>query len=305
MEQYRLECWIPGLQQAGQILAAIPFLETKSLRGAKKLISLPFSDCVRVLAKDPSDAIALCHQIRKAKGKEYSSITIRTDKPLVETSRSGQWLRHELELKDMKASITDRLPSSLKRNLRKAERSGLRFSARTDWQAVKQFYHLHLLTRKKLGVPVQPKQFFRRLHEKMLKQDLGFVGLVRQGDRVLAAAVFLTFGGMMTYKYGASDPCALALRPNDYLFHQVMQRAVEQDFDRFDFGITFRCDEGLRQFKRKWGARELDVHHFRIAGRVTPSLEDSNALKLVSAVIRRSPPIVCRLVGELCYRYSQ
>ena len=286
-------------------MAAIPLLETRSFLGTRKMVSLPFSDCVPVLGQDLEYYIELYRRVRDSRGDDYKAITIRTDRPLFETPAPAPWIRHELELGDWKTPIIDQLPSGLRRNVRKAERSALTFDARRDWEAMSKFYRLHLLTRRKLGVPVQPKSFFRRLHEKLIEQDLGFVGVVSQDGRTLAAGVFLTYKDTMIYKYGASDPSALAMRPNDFLFYRVLQMACEQGIRRFDFGISFRNDEGLRRFKRKWGACETDVYHEHIAGGGATTVEISTALRIISIGIRNSPPLVCRAIGELLYRYSQ
>src|SRR5215475_4066167 len=52
-QQYQMKIYIPCLRDAGQIQVAIPFLSTRTLYGARKLISLPFSDCLPILSVSP------------------------------------------------------------------------------------------------------------------------------------------------------------------------------------------------------------------------------------------------------------
>ena len=93
------------------------------------------------------------------------------------------------------------------------------------------FYRLHVMTRQKLGVPVQPKSFFRRLSEQVLQRGFGFVGVVTKENEPIAAAVFLTYNNRMIYKYAASHSNALEHRPNDCLVHNAIQLATEEGFD--------------------------------------------------------------------------
>ncbi len=122
---------------------------------------------------------------------------------------------------------------------------------------------------------------------------------------VIAAGVFLTYNDTLVYKYVASDVSALNDRPNECLVFHAIRMAVEGGYATFDFGISKRSQEGLRQFKSKWGAVEHDVHMEYITGDPQPLTEDSVAMKLISMAIKHSPSVVCRMLGEVFYRYSQ
>jgi hypothetical protein len=167
------------------------------------------------------------------------------------------------------------------------------------------FYRLHVLTRRKLGVPVQRWRFFQRLHERIMERGLGFVGLVRQAEAVVAAAVFLGYKKTLIYKYGASQPDALACRPNEWLFASVLREAAQEEYDRLDFGVSSVRDTGLRRFKRKWNSEEMDVYHAHLWGPVPQCGGTSRLRPLATTVIQRSPTVVCRSLGALLYRYSQ
>ncbi len=65
-EEYGFEIRIPAIVDGGQIRAAIPFLQTRSLRMKKKLISLPFTDYLQILADDQQGLATLCHLIGSA-----------------------------------------------------------------------------------------------------------------------------------------------------------------------------------------------------------------------------------------------
>ena len=190
------------------------------------------------------------------------------------------------------------LPSALRRNLRKASRHGLVFSVRTDLDAIDAFYRLHVLTRRKLGVPVQRRRFFRRLHGKIVERELGFIGLVTKDGDPVAAGVFLTYGPTLIYKFGASEPSSLSMRPNELLFANVLELAADRGHTRFDFGVSRLSDEGLRRFKLKWHSRELPVYHTFLRGAPSERASADRLGRVAGGLIRRSPTIVCRVSGR-------
>jgi lipid II:glycine glycyltransferase (peptidoglycan interpeptide bridge formation enzyme) len=192
----------------------------------------------------------------------------------------------------------------VQRNVQKARRAGLEFAQRTDADAMEAFYRLHVLTRRKLGVPVQPKRFFRLLWQRLIARGLGYVALVLKQAEPIAAGVFLTFNNTVTYKYAASQPAALADRPNDWLVYNALRIAAEDGYRVFDFGISALKQEGLRRFKRGWGAVEIDVHTAQLVGRATTPVEESILFRVTSRVIRHSPAVVCRSLGEVFYRFA-
>ena len=305
IEQYALRLHILAVREGQRTMAAIPFLQTRTLSGTKKLIALPFSDCVSALASDADSMHLLREGLRAQAFDGFCSVFAKTDAPLGGFPVSATWVRHELCTGRPVEEIVAGFVPSLRRALRKAARSQLGFDRRTDIQAVETFYRLHASTRRRLGLPVQPKSFFRRLHRRLLEAGHGFVGVVTRHGRPLAAGVFLTYKRTMIYKYGASRRDALEHRPNEWLFENVIRLAREGGYARLDLGASRLRDEGLRRFKRKWGARETPLYHEWYAGRPRTGIEDSALARIVATTLPRAPVFVCRALGEVLYRYSQ
>jgi lipid II:glycine glycyltransferase (peptidoglycan interpeptide bridge formation enzyme) len=195
--------------------------------------------------------------------------------------------------------------SQVQRNIRRAERSGLTVRQATRPQdLVDTFYRLHLQTRRRLGVPVQPRRFFRLLWEKTISTGLGSVLIVETAGRPIATAVFLAWNGTMIYKFGASDASTWSLRPNHLLIWYAIRTACEQGYRWFDFGRTDVGREGLRNFKLSWGAAEESLVYGTIGGQAEPTaVADGMAVRMMGAVIRHGPLLLCRAAGETLYRY--
>jgi CelD/BcsL family acetyltransferase involved in cellulose biosynthesis len=215
-------------------------------------------------------------------------------------------LRHVLALDGGSAEVYAGFHrSQVQRNIRRAEREGLtvRRAARPH-DLVDTFYRLHLQTRRRQGVPVQPRRFFRLLWDHAIGAGLGSVLIVETSGRPIAAAVFLAWNGTVIYKFGASDASAWPLRPNHLLFWHAIQMACEQGYRWFDFGRTDMGQEGLRSFKLSWGAAEESLVYGTLGGRAEPSpATEGMATRMLGPVIRHGPLLLCRAAGEVLYRY--
>jgi CelD/BcsL family acetyltransferase involved in cellulose biosynthesis len=305
-EQYGYELSACCVGNGNGIEAGIPIARIESRLTGRRLVSLPFSDfCSPATAVDPDEAAldALGAALAEEAGRAGLELTVRGALPGAPGAFVEDGLvRHLLPLAEDPAEVERGYSKSqVKRGIKKARREGLSYFRRTDAAALDAFYGLHLKTRRKLGVPTQPKRFIRRF-ERLFEAGLGFVGLVFDDERPIAAAVFLTHNGTITYKYGASDPERLGKRPNHLLFSEAIQWACKEGFRTLDFGRTEIDNEGLRSFKRSWGAEEVELAYTHLAERA-PSPGGGRRDRLVAATIRRSPPFVGRLAGAALYRH--
>jgi CelD/BcsL family acetyltransferase involved in cellulose biosynthesis len=287
------------------IEAGIPIARVESRLTGRRLVSLPFSDtCAPVLAagSDGTAPTALGEALFETVRTSGLALTVHESVPgapsaLVEPA----FYRHLLSLDaDPERVERDAWSQAARRGARRAEREGLRVERREDGEALDAFYALHLATRRRLGVPTQPRRFIRRF-EQLFEAGLGFVQIVRDAGRPVAAAVFLTHNSTLTYKYGASDAASLGKRPNNALFAETIRWACRHGMRKVDFGRTEVDNAGLRRFKRSWGAREEPLAYTHLGERTQPV--GGSRERIMSATIRRSPPLVGRLVGESLYRH--
>jgi CelD/BcsL family acetyltransferase involved in cellulose biosynthesis len=287
---------------AGGIEAGIPLMEVHDAIRGRRWIALPFTDCCPPLCARPAAARHLADAVaRAAEDDGVSSVEVRA--PLTDWTATAVATAHDLDLSPGLATLQRGFTASTRRNVRKAQREQLvvRRAERED-DLVEVYYGLHLRTRRRLGVPMQPRRFFRSLWRNVLDTGRGELLLVSSNGVPVAGAVFLRAGGTVMYKYAASDERAWALRPNNVLIAEAIRRAAEEGYRRFDFGRSDFADAGLRSFKIGWGAAERPL--------VYSCLGDAAAStgvrggRLLGKVIRRSPTAVCRIIGECLYRYA-
>jgi CelD/BcsL family acetyltransferase involved in cellulose biosynthesis len=136
----------------------------------------------------------------------------------------------------------------------------------------------------------------------MVAPGHGFVLVADVEGIAVAAAVYLTGGRTVTYKYGASDDRHWALRPNHAVMAHAISWAGEQGYTTFDFGRSDLDNPGLARFKASWGAVARPLRYTSTAGRRSYG-GGSRAQTAVAPVIRRAPALVSRGLGALLYRY--
>jgi len=283
----------------GDLRAGLPVIQTK----ARHWTSLPFTDHCTPLALDADSLRGLTEFVLAAyRDRGLTSLELRWPypaRPLIHPKE--MFVLHNLRLDDDFEAVAKQIHSMHRRNAKNAQKRGVRIHSGAGKDELKAFYALHLETRRRQGTPVQPWGFFENLRSQVLEKGLGFILLAYHGQDCLAAAVFLHWGETLTYKYGASSAEGLSLRPNDLLFTEAIRWGCENGYKVLDFGRTDFANAGLREFKSRWGAVESPLAYSFIPA--APDGHESRLMSLAQTVIRRSPRLVCRLTGELLYRY--
>ena len=288
--------------EQGTIAAGLPVIETRGLR-SRRWVALPFTDsCPPLGPADWLPALSLALDELRI-GARIGAAEVRGAMSDHHARRVVMGLTHRLPLDPDPGVVLATLhPSQVQRSIAKAAREGVtvrRGETKVDLTEI--FYGLHLMSRRRLGVPIQPRRFFELLWDYVLDPGLGFVLVAEHNSRPVAAAVFLSWNRTLVYKFGASDHRHLDCRPN----HAVMWRAIvdgcESGYRQFDFGLTETHETGLRSFKSRWGTIESEV--------VCSVYGDGRGVRqrppgALASVVRYAPPWVCRTLGELLYRHS-
>jgi CelD/BcsL family acetyltransferase involved in cellulose biosynthesis len=288
-----------------RIVAGLPLARVESRLTGKRLVALPFSD-----ACGPAHAPGAGGEATQALSEAIATERRRTGLDVEVRERMDglarahvvtRFLTHALALEADPDAALAHAKGQARRDAAKARREGVVAERRRDRQALRDFYGLHLATRRRHGVPTQPKGFILAL-EQLFARGLGFVIVARHEGRPIAAAVFMTFAGTLTYKYSASDPEFLRLRPNHLFMAEAIRHGCELGLDSVDFGRTDIHNKGLASFKRSWGATERELAYTYLADR-PPASRDGVAGRLISAAVRRGPKITGRLIGAALYRH--
>lgn len=295
---------LAGVQANGEIQAGLPVVEHSSPLSARRWTALPFTDFVYPLAVDAQAGCRLIEDIcQQQRAGAVPDLEIRWQTPQQPGIRCvTEHVLHALPLDCSAAGIFQKARKGHRYSTKKAEAAGFSVARTTSLQGVAEFYNLHLLTRRRIGVPVQPFRFYRALWSSILSAGLGFTMLVKLDRKPVAAAVFLTFQDTVLYKYSASDSAYWALYPNNLLLWEAIEWSCQNGYRCFHFGSSDMSNEGLRSFKRGWGADETPLAYSTI-GRPHAAARNGFARNLLRFLIRHSSPAVCKWSGELLYKH--
>jgi CelD/BcsL family acetyltransferase involved in cellulose biosynthesis len=298
---YRLRGFVVALRDAtGELVAGAPFIEVGRRR---RWVSLAFTDFCAPLGDSEAAGRLLLALEEQRLAKGIRSIEIR-DRLGADTHKTRVGYRHQLALDAAPEEIRKRFNrSQVQRGIRQAERDGVRVRLAANRDDLDVFYSLHLATRRRLGVPIQPRAFFDGLWNRVIETGLGTIFVAELGGRAVAAAIFFGWRDMLIYKFGASDRTAWPQRPNHALFWSAIRWACDSNFSVLDFGRTDLDNEGLRTFKSNWGTVETELVYSTLGD--PPAVRtNSKTRRALGAVIRHSPEFVCRELGERLYRYA-
>ena len=286
--------------------AVIVIMEVNSWLTGKRGVSLPFSDTCSLLYYNLDASLALYQRtIDLARQRGWKLLEIRgASKELNAGSHSISYFKHLLNLDTDSHELFEKLPSSNRRAIRKAEKSGLKIVKSTRLEDLKTFYKLLCLTRKRHGLPPQPWSFFRKLYDHIISRKIGTVFLAFKGSVAIAGAVFLHFGRKVFYKFGASNMAYQSLRANNLVMWRAVKWFSENGFTNLDFGRTSISNEGLRRFKRQWNASEGRVSYDRLVIsnlQIEPQKEGTKGW--FNHIFRILPTPLSRVAGSYLYRH--
>jgi CelD/BcsL family acetyltransferase involved in cellulose biosynthesis len=291
----------------GEIVGGLPVMEIALPAQRPRWVSLPFTDhCAPLKARDvPQGAFAEeLDAARRQAAIRRLEIRARLTGEACAPQYPGA-VRHVLSLSGDAEDVLHavRYPQ-VRRSVGKALREGVVVRAsETEADVTNVFYSLHLMTRRRLGIPIQPRRYFRLLWHRLLEPGLGRLFLAYRGADAVAGAIVLRSNGIAIYKYSASDHRARRLRANNLLVWRAIQWSIEGGATTLDLGRTDIAQEGLRTFKSGWGAREETLMYTTL-GALPRSSRLRHPPAFVGQAIRHSPPLLCRALGEIFYRYA-
>lgn len=209
---------------------------------------------------------------------------------------------HSIALEQSPEMLFKRLRGTVRTALKKARASELRIEFEQTEQAVKPFYRLHSLTRRRHGLPPQPQRFFDSIGRHVLNAGQGVVAFAVLGRKPVATAMFFYRGRQAFLKFSASDYDFQQLRPNNLLLWEAMRWLRERGISSLHLGRTSLAQAGLRRFKLGFGAQEEQLEYFRYAlGQRAFVAGVDRAQNAFNSFFRLLPLPLLRLSGTLLY----
>jgi CelD/BcsL family acetyltransferase involved in cellulose biosynthesis len=291
----------------GRLIAGIPVLETEGRLRGRRWISLPFTDiCPPLVAGDPDLQASLEEEIDAARQEAgVASVELRSAPASERAAVQDRGLRHTIQLDPDPDKVFRRLKPDVRRAIRFAAKGGVTVTqGKQENDLTQTFYGLHTATRRRLGVPVQPRRYFSLLWQRVIEPGLGFLLVARVADQPVAASVYLPWNDTLIAKYSASNASSWKLKPNNALLWHAITWACEKGYSTLDFGRTNAGNENLREFKRRWDAEEEPLLYGTLGRPGGSGSVTERATRVGGPFIRHAPLFVCRGLGRVFYRYA-
>lgn len=333
-ESYGYRPYYLALGEPEAPAALLPLFEVDSWLTGRRGIALPFTDACTILARDDHAGHAIWNQaLALGRTHRWRRLELRDDPSwLAEHPASTSFYHHVLPLTlvgggadsasadhpnptgvnapgynlqtDDASPLFARFDPSVRRAIRKAQHAGLAVEIGTSRDHLDSFFQLLQLTRRRHGLPPQPRRFFDHIQRHLLAPGRGCIVLVRQGARPAAANLFLRFGRRAIYKFGASDERYQQSRASNLAMWEGIRWCRQQGCTTLDFGRTSLDNAGLRRFKLGWGTQESIVryHCFDYHRNAFVRTADRSS-GWHATLFRRLPLPLSRVVGEFLYRH--
>jgi len=278
------------------------FCRINSWVTGRRLVSLPFSDHCEPLVDSNATLASLLDSLNATMHYERRSIELRyLDTGFVPPGMitSAAFCLHAIDLRrELDVIFGDFHKSHVQRNIRKAERMGVTLEKGRSAALLAQFYDLHVITRQRLGAPIQPRIWFQNLAD-CLGERLQIYAAMVNGTPV-AAIMTTTHRNTLVYKYGCSDVAYRRYGANPFLFWRAIQDAKHEGIESFDLGRSDVDNEGLLAFKDHLGARRAALKYYRHAERPSRLRWATSLAERLYALV---PTKIQTRVGGVLYKH--
>ena len=281
----------------GRLHGVLPLGEVRHLLFGHSLISVPFCVYGGVLADDEDTRGALeARAMQLAAELGVSHLETRNERPM-----RADWQRKDGLYVTFKKAISDDHNANLSaipRKQRAMVRKGIKAGLIGELDAgIDNLYEAYSQSVRNLGTPVFPKAHFRAIRDEF-GDDVDVVTVTHDGA-VVASVMNYYFRDQVLPFYGGGISAARNLAANDFMYWEVMRRAVERGCRVFDFGRS-KVDTGSYRFKKHWGfePQPLSYEYHLVRAREMPDLNPNNPkYRLFINAWKKLPVSVSRAIG--------
>jgi len=283
-------------ENEGGITGILPLVHVKSLLFGNSLVSTAFCVYGGIVANDEEsydaldkeacrlaqelgvDALEMRHREQKHPERPYKKLYVTFRKAL----------DPEVE-KNMLA-----IPRKQRAMVRKGMEAGL---ASVIDEGVERLHQAYSESVRNLGTPVFPKKYFQLL-KKVFGGQCEVLSVEHNGQLIASVMNFYFKDEVLPY-YGGGTELARNLKGNDFMYWEVMRRAVEKGVKIFDFGRS-KEGTGSYSFKKNWGfvPEPLFYEFYLVKATELPDINPLNPkYQLFIAAWKRLPLPISQFIG--------
>jgi FemAB-related protein (PEP-CTERM system-associated) len=283
-------------EQQGKITGILPLVHVKSFLFGNALVSNAFcvyggivADDIETYQKLDQEACQLATNL----GVDHLEMRNRVQQ-MPERPFKDLYVTFRKELDPDEEKNLQAIPRKQRAVVRKGIKAGL-VSVIDD--NVDRFFSAYSESVRNLGTPVLPKKYFEAL-KNIFGDQCEILTIEHEGQLISSVMSFYFRDEILPY-YGGGTELARAVKGNDFMYWEVMRRAVAKKIRIFDYGRS-KIGTGSYKFKRHWGFEpEPLFYEYKLFK--TDSMPDINPLnpkyQLFIAGWKRLPLKVSQFVG--------
>lgn len=192
----------------------------------------------------------------------------------------------------------------LEKKARNLVRKSLTFGMTADFggaELLGAFYEVYRYNMRDLGSPAYSRLFFSEILHRF--PDESHVCVTRLGEKEVAAAFMMGFGGTLEVAWASSYRKFLNLKPNMFLYWSILNFAAQRGYKFLDFGRSSR-DSGTYEFKLQWGAVPNSLYWcYWLNHQASMPETRANGMQLASRVWRRLPLAFTNVFGPALIKH--
>lgn len=291
------------IEEHGIIRGVLPLFMVSNWLFGRSLISTPMAVYGGICA----DNEELVGQLRRAacqmaQEERVQYLELREQWPTAtpDFSTKELYVTFDLELPRTSEELLQGFPRDTRYMIRKAQKNELQ--AVVDKQHFDAFYEIYSRSFSNLGTPVYSKQLFRIVLEEFGEQCE--LTTVWRGTKALASVLSFRFRDWILPYFGGSLVESRQFAANNFMYFEVMKRALEAGVHYFDFGRS-KLGSGSYAFKTQWNMRErpLPYKFFLVRRKTMPNFSPANPkFNLAISVWKALPLPVAKILGPAMVR---
>ena len=287
-----------GLEAGEKIVGVLPLCHVKSMLFGNNLVSMPFTVYGGIIADSDEIRQKLQQQACELAEKlKVDSLEMRERK-----INNPDWPTKELYV-TFRKEISDDEEENMKaipRKQRAMVRKGIKAELVSEVdENIDRFFDAYSHSVWRLGTPVFAKKYFQILKD-TFKENCDIVTITKDGE-VVASVMNFYFRDQVLPYYGGGKDSARALAGNDFMYWEVMRRAVEKGCKVFDFGRS-KEGTGAYSFKKNWGftPEPLPYQYYLVKADEMPEINPNNPkYKFFIDTWKKMPLGISRVLGPM------
>lgn len=281
-----------------EIVGVLPVAQLNSRLFGNFLVSMPYFNYGGVLADHPSAAKGLIDEAERWREQLSAShlemrfcqqnelgLPQRTDKVTF-------WLPLPDNTDDLWASFQPKLRAQVRRGEREMTELSI-----GGPELLNEFYRVFSVNMRDLGTPVYGRDFFRNLLQTL--EGNAWLVVARIDGQTVGCAFLTGYQGRMEIPWASTLRKYNHTGINMVMYWKVLEFAIQQGFEVFDFGRCSR-DAGTYRFKQQWGAEPVKLYwdYLLPEGESLPKLNPNNPkFRVLIAVWQQLPVWLSNLIG--------